>query len=56
MIIMNKLPNEILEIIFNNLTVDEKIVISQLSKRFFDINFKHVTPFICSEAARNGYF
>jgi hypothetical protein len=53
---MNKLPNEILEIIFNNLTVDEKIVISQLSKRFFDINFKHVTPFICSEAARNGYF
>jgi len=52
---MNKLPNEILEIIFNNLTVDEKIVISQLSKRFFDINFDHVNSFICSKAAENGH-
>lgn len=52
---MDNLPTEILEIIFNNLTTDEKITISQVSKHFFDINLKHVALSMCDAAAAAGH-
>jgi hypothetical protein len=55
---MNNLPTELLEIIFNNLTTEERVVAAQVSKRFFDINLRHIKHLhrssVCEEAAKSG--